>query len=152
MARPKISKKTVSSKKLRRSAEKQKKAAVRHSESESSASEAAPVRPPVTGLAYHAPDSDGIYSDNDGDHPQPSPLSPQAFDRPSEGNPASSSHERPDLHYRSQERTSSLDRSPERTSRQSSRSTRRSASNAPESADEDLLVTGYFPANPSDVS
>jgi hypothetical protein len=154
MARPKISKKQASSKKLRRSAEK-KKAAPHRSESESSVESAPQERLPIADLASQGPDSDGVYhSDNDGHQSQPSPQLSQDFDRSPERNSPDGSPERS---HRSLERTSphrslertSPHRSSERTSRQTSRSSVRSAQEAAEQSDEDLFITGHFPANPA---
>jgi hypothetical protein len=148
MARPKIPKKAASSKKLRRSAGK-KKTVRHHSDSESSVSSAPQERLPIADLAPQGPDSDGIYnSDNDGPQSQPSPHLSQALDRSPERTSPEGSSERSD---RSLERTSPH-RSSERTSRQSSRSSRRSAPDAAEQSDEDLLFTGHFPANPDCVT
>jgi hypothetical protein len=142
MARPKISKKTASSKKLKRSVEKKKRAAVPKPDSESNASSLPQVRPPIVDQ-----ESDEMYySDDAGERSQRSPpLSSSPYRSPERTSP-DGSQERSD--HRSPERNS-LHRSAERTSRQSSRSSVRSNPDAAEPSDEDLLFTGHFPANPA---
>jgi hypothetical protein len=145
MARPKISKKQASSKKLKRSAD--KKAARHRSESESSVESAPQERLPIADLAQ-GPDSDDAYhSDNDGHQPQPSPQLSQNSHRSLERNSpdGSSEHSHRSLErtspHRSLERTSPH-RSSERTSRQTSRSSVRSTQEAAEQSDEDLFIKG----------